>query len=106
MAKYLYIGSYTARGASGALAQGGTARRDAARQVVESVGGTLESFYYGFGTDDFYVTYEAPNAAAAAALALTVGGSGAVSGRTVPLIKPEELDDASKIHASYSPPGS
>ena len=105
MAKYLYIGSYTADGAKGALKDGGSARREAARHTVESVGGRLESYYFAFGTDDFLVTFEAPSAAAAAALALTVGGSGAVSGRTIPLIMPEELDAASKIAADYSPPG-
>lgn len=104
MAKYLYIGSYTAEGAKGALAEGGTARREAARKVIESVGGTLESYYFGFGADDFFVIFDAPSQAAAAALALTVGGSGAVSGRTVPLIMPEELDEASKARVSYTPP--
>lgn len=104
MAKYLYIGSYTAEGAKGALAEGGTSRREAARKVIESIGGTLESYYFGFGTDDFFVIFDAPGAAAAAALALTVGGSGAVSGRTVPLIMPEELDEASRLNVDYSPP--
>ncbi len=106
MAKYLYVGSYTAQGAKGTLTKGGSARREAARKAVESVGGTVESFYFGFGADDFYLIYEAPSAAAAAALALTAGGSGGLSARTIPLITPEELDDASKIHPDYSPPGS
>lgn len=104
MAKYLYIGSYTAEGAKGALAEGGTARHEAARKAIESIGGTLESYYFGFGTDDFFVTFDAPGPAAAAALALTVGGSGAVRGRTVPLIMPAELDEASKLSVTYSPP--
>jgi uncharacterized protein with GYD domain len=104
MAKYMYIGSYTAQGAKGALAEGGSARREAARKVIASVGGTLESYYFGFGKDDFYVTFDVPSAAAAAALALTVGGSGAVGGRTIPIITPEELDEASRIHADYTPP--
>ncbi len=74
MAKYLYVGSYTAQGAKGTLAKGGSARREAARKAVESVGGTIESFYFGFGADDFYLIYDAPSAAAAAALALTPRG--------------------------------
>lgn len=106
MPKYMYIGSYTAQGAKGTLAQGGSARRAAARKSIESVGGTLESYYFGFGKDDFYVIYEAPSAAAAAALALTAGGSGGLSARTIPLITAEEIDEASKIHPDYSPPGS
>lgn len=106
MAKYLYIGSYTAQGAKGVMQQGGSARREAAKKAVESVGGTVESFYYGFGSDDFYLIYDVPNHAAAAALALTVGASGAISARTVPLIMPEELDEAAKLHTDYTPPGS
>jgi uncharacterized protein with GYD domain len=105
MAKFMYIGSYTAAGAKGALADGGTARREATRKLLESVGGRLESYYFGFGKDDFYVTFEVPSAAAAAAMALGVGGSGAVSGRTIPLIMPEELDEASAISVEYTPPG-
>jgi len=106
MAKYLYVGSYTASGAKGTLKDGGSARREAARKAVESVGGTLESFYFGFGADDFYLIYDAPSHSAAAALALAAGGSGALSARTIPLITPEELDDASHISPDYSPPGS
>jgi len=104
MAKFMYIGSYTAQGAKGALAEGGTARRKAAEQVIASVGGTIESYYFGFGKDDFYVIFDVPSAAAAAAAALTVGGSGAVSGRTIPLITPEEIDEASKLSPAYTPP--
>ena len=106
MAKFMYIGSYTAQGAKGALKEGGTARRKAADQVIASVGGTIESYYFGFGKDDFYVTFDVPSAAAAAAAALTVGGSGAVSGRTIPLITAEELDEAAKLSPTYRPPGS
>lgn len=106
MAKFLYIGTYTAQGAKGLMQQGGSARRRAADDVIGSVGGKVESFYFGFGKDDFYVTFDAPSAAAAAAVALTVGASGAISGRTVPLITAEEMDDAAKLHPTYSPPGS
>lgn len=106
MAKYLYIGSYTAQGAKGVMQQGGSARRDAAHKVIESIGGTVESFYFGFGADDFYVIFDAPSHAAASALALTVGGSGAISGRTIPLILPEEIDEAARMQADYTPPGS
>lgn len=105
MAKFIYIGSYSAQGAKGVMQQGGTARRRAAEKVIESVGGRVESFYFGFGKDDFYVTFDAPSAAAAAAVALTVGGSGAVGGRTIPVITAEEIDEAAKMSPDYSPPG-
>ncbi|MGH2393493.1 MAG: GYD domain-containing protein, partial [Candidatus Limnocylindria bacterium] len=58
MAKYLFIGRYTADGAKGILREGGSGRINAARQVVESVGGTVESLYWGFGKDDWYATVD------------------------------------------------
>lgn len=105
MAKYLFIGSYTAEGAKGVLKEGGTRRREVAQQVMSSVGGSMESIYWGFGADDFYVVADLPSAAAAAAAALTVGASGAINLRTVVLLTAEELDEASKIAVSYRPPG-
>lgn len=105
MARYMIIGSYTAQGANGVLKEGGSRRREVAAQVISSVGGTLESFHFGFGTDDFYVIADMPSHAAAAAASLTVGASGAVSARTVVLLTPEELDAASQMTVEYRPPG-
>ena len=48
MPKLLVNASYTAEGAKGLLAQGGTARVEASRAAIESVGGTMESFYFAF----------------------------------------------------------
>ena len=105
MAKYMLIGSYTADGAKGVLKEGGTSRRDAARAAIESAGGSLESFYFGFGTDDYYVTTEFPDHASAAAAALTVGASGTSRAHTVVLISPEEIDAASQKTVNFRPPG-
>jgi uncharacterized protein with GYD domain len=105
MAKYLVIGSYTAEGAKGVLREGGTARIAAARQAVESVGGSLESLYWGFGTDDFYATVDVPSHAAAAALSLTIGASGSIQLRSVPLMTAEDIDAAAKMSPAYRAPG-
>jgi len=105
VAKYLFIGRYTAEGAKGVLREGGSGRRDAARQVVESVGGSLESLYWGFGKDDFYAIVDLPSHAAAAAASLTLGASGAINVRSVPLMTAEDLDAATKLSPSYRPPG-
>ena len=45
MAKYLIQGSYTQDGLGGLLKDGGSKRRDAAKQALEGVGGTMESYY-------------------------------------------------------------
>jgi uncharacterized protein with GYD domain len=103
--RYLIIANYTAEGAKGLLKEGGSARREAANAAVASVGGTLDAFYYGFGADDLYALVDFPDHAAAAAAALTIGSSGAVTIRTVVLITPEEIDAAAKLTPSYRPPG-
>ena len=105
MAKYLLIGSYTAEGAKGVLAEGGSSRRDAAAKAIASAGGTLESFYFGFGSDDFYVTIDYPDHASAAAAALTIGAAGRTQARTIVLLTPEEVDSASQKSIEYRPPG-
>ncbi|HWP62889.1 MAG TPA: GYD domain-containing protein [Candidatus Binatia bacterium] len=105
MAKYLFIGSYTAEGARGLLKDGGSGRRKVAEEVVRSLGGTVEAYYFAFGSDDFYLLADLPDHAAAAALSLTVGSSGAVSVRTVVLMTPEEVDAATQRSVPYRPPG-
>ncbi|MEO8571189.1 MAG: GYD domain-containing protein [Chloroflexota bacterium] len=105
MPKYLFIGSYTAEGAKGVLKEGGTARRAATEKLVASLGGTVEAYYFGFGSDDFYLIADLPGNAAAAAGALTTAASGAVGTRTIVLLTPEELDAAAKLSPSYRRPG-
>ncbi|MEK6190756.1 MAG: GYD domain-containing protein [Chloroflexota bacterium] len=105
MAKYLVIGRYTAEGAKGVLKEGGSGRRDAARQILESVGGTLESLYWGFGKDDFYATVELPSHAAAAAASLAISASGSVNVRSIPLMTAEDIDAATKLSPSFRRPG-
>ncbi len=106
MPKYLFTGSYTAAGVKGVLAEGGSGRRAAVEKLVSSVGGRLDSFYFGFGGDDFYVTVDLPSNEAAAAAALTVGAPGTTNVRTVVLLTPEQVDAATKLSPDYRPPGS
>jgi uncharacterized protein with GYD domain len=105
MPKYLFTGSYTAEGARGVLKEGGTGRRAATEKLVTSLGGTVEAYYFAFGSDDFYLIADLPSNAAAAAGALTAGASGAISTRTIVLLTPEEVDAATKLSPSYRPPG-
>lgn len=53
MPKYLFQGSYTVEGLRGLLKDGGTKRREVVAQLIQSLGGTLEAFYYAYGDDDF-----------------------------------------------------
>jgi len=47
MTKYVFLASYTAEGAKGVQSSGGSSRVDALGKVAETLGGTLESFYFG-----------------------------------------------------------
>ena len=105
MAKYLVMASYTAEGAKGVLKDGGTKRRQAAEQALKSAGGTLEAFYFAFGDNDAYVILEAPDHATVAAASLAINASGAVRTKTVVLLTPEEIDQASKKGTTYQAPG-
>lgn len=105
MPKYLWKVSYTAQGAKGLLKEGGSSRRALVAELTKSMGGTLEAFYFAFGSDDVYVIAEAPDNATAAAISLTVGASGAASIETVVLLTPEEIDQASETAVDYRPPG-
>jgi uncharacterized protein with GYD domain len=105
MAKYLVAASYTAEGAKGVLKDGGTKRRQAAEQAIKSAGGKLESFYFAFGEDDVYAIMDAPDHATVAAASLAINASGAVRTKTVVLLTPEEIDQASRKGTIYQPPG-
>ena len=105
MPKYLFTGSYTAEGARGVLAEGGSGRRAATERLVASLGGTVEAYYFAFGSDDFYLIADLPGNAAAAAGALTASASGAIRTRTIVLLTPEDVDAATKLSPNYRPPG-
>ena len=105
MPKYLLEASYTAEGVKGLLKDGGTKRHSAVRALVESVGGKLEMFYYAFGAADVLVIADLPDHAAAAAISLIIGSTGAVTGKTTVLLTPQEIDQAVKKSPSYTAPG-
>ena len=101
----MFTGSFAAQGARGVLAEGGSSRRAEVEKMFASVGGTLESYYFAFRSDDFFIIGDLPDNAAAAAAAMTTSASGAVHARTVALLTPEEVDRAAKLSPSYRAPG-
>ncbi len=90
------------------LAKNPEDRRDAARSYVESVGGGLHGFWYAFGEYDAYTLWEAPDNVSMAAVAIAIGGGGALSKfeTTVLLTVEETLDALGRVEAiRYRPPG-
>jgi uncharacterized protein with GYD domain len=105
MPKYLFAASLTQSGVQGVMKEGGTSRRETLRKTAESVGGTLEAFYFAFGTNDVYLIVDLPDAVSAAALSMTTSASGAVRVNTTVLITPEEMDQVRTKAVQYRPPG-
>ena len=70
-------------------------RRKAAQSYIESVGGKLHGFWYAFGSHDGYNLWEAPDNVSMAAVALAIGGGGALSSfETTVLMSVDDTMDA------------
>ena len=106
MPKYMIHASYTVAGVKGLQSKGGTSRRDAIAEMLEGLGGSLESMYFAFGDADVVVIADLPDNEAATAVALTVNAAGGAATKTWVLLTPEEVDAAAKLSVSYRAPGS
>ena len=83
-------------------------RRQAAQEYIESVGGKLHGFWYAFGEHDGYNLWEAPDNVSMAAVALAIGGGGALSSieTTVLMTVDETMDAMRKAQdVRYQAPG-
>jgi uncharacterized protein with GYD domain len=105
MSRYLWQVSYTAEGMKGVLKEGGSSRREMVEKLAANLGGSIESFDFAFGDDDVYLIGEFPNHVDVAAVAMTVGASGAASVKTTVLLTPEEIDQAAQRSVDYRAPG-
>jgi len=105
MAKYLYLASYTQEGLKGLLKDGGSKRKADLSAAVKELNGTLETLYFAFGENDVYSIVDIPDNVSAATIAIKINASGAAKVKTVVLLTPEQIDEATKINISYRPPG-
>lgn len=99
MPRYLWQVTYSPTGASGVIADGGTARCDAIRRMVERVGGSVEICYFSLGGRDLYVIGEVPDEIAAASLSIHTTASGAARTEAITLLTPDEMDKATSTVA-------
>ncbi|MDX6644313.1 MAG: hypothetical protein QOK40_40 [Miltoncostaeaceae bacterium] len=109
MAKYLSVFDYTGEAWSRMVANPGD-RSEAARKLIEDMGGTMECFYWMLGDHDGVVIYEAPDEATAAAIVGGVRASQLVRAITThqlvgPQVAGEALGLAARARAAYRPPG-
>ena len=105
MGKYLFEVSYTQDGVKGVLKEGGSSRVTTIEKLIKSHGGNVEAFYFAFGGADAYLIVDFPSSVEAAAISLTVSGSGAATVKTIVLLTPAEVDSAAKVEVDYRAPG-
>jgi uncharacterized protein with GYD domain len=109
MAKFAFFFNYKPETWDQMLKKPGD-RTAAVRDLVSSVGGSLESLYFMFGDRDGIAVIDVPDAAAAAACSLAVTSSGAFSHmETHQLIAaddlPSVLEKAARARETYRLPG-
>jgi uncharacterized protein with GYD domain len=105
MSRYLFYGNYTPEGFAGLIEEGGSKRIEAAKQTLESVGGFLEAFYFSFGEQAFYIIVDLPDNVTTTAVLLAGNVSGTFDIHGIPLLTPQELDEAVKKSVDFRPPG-
>jgi uncharacterized protein with GYD domain len=103
--KFLVHASYTPEGTTGLLKSGASARREAVEELMTSLGGSLEAFYFTFGEDDAVLIVDLPDYEAALSVGFAVRASGMVQSKTTVLIPIEEVDRAIKREVHFRPPG-
>lgn len=106
MPKYMIQAQFSEGSLKGTIEEGGTARHQAVKAAVESMGGTLDAYFYTFGDYDVIGIAEMPDNATAAGFAMAVASAGGTAAtKTTVLLTPAEMDEAVKKHPDYRPPG-
>ena len=109
MAKYAFFFSYTSETWARMIQRPGD-RTAAVRQLLDKLGGSLESMYWMTGAHDGLVIADIPDSVGAAALSVSVGSTGAFE-----TLETHELFDQDQLAQilsrskdttdSYQPPG-
>ncbi|MBQ1074887.1 GYD domain-containing protein [Micromonospora sp. C31] len=105
MAKFLFTAAYTVEGINGLMRDGGTRRAEVIRALIENTGGRMESLYFALGQYDAYVICDLADQQTAVALAATIRAAGGLDTRIIPLLTPEDMDEALRMKVAYQPPG-
>ncbi len=109
MPKYVSLFAYTGEAWSRMVANPSD-RTEAARKLIQEMGGNMEAFYWMLGDHDGMVIYEAPDEATVAAIVGGVHASKLIAHiETHQLVGPQEasaaLALAATARAAYRPPG-
>ena len=109
MTKYAFFFSYTNDSWTRMISAPGD-RTAAVRQVLGSLGGSLECIYWMFGAHDGFAVADLPDSVSAAAVSIAVASSGAFAhNETHELLTQEQfgnaLQRASTAAQVFQPPG-
>jgi len=108
MPKYLAMFSYSPE-AMAAMIENPADREPAIRHVLESVGASLEVFYWMRGSHDGIAIIDAPDSVTMAAINATVNSTGSIRSETYDLFSTSEihdvLDTAWTARANFTLPG-
>src|SRR4051794_2026446 len=109
MAAYAIFFSYTPQAWASMMVKAED-RAAAARAMIESAGGTLESLYYMLGDRDGFAVVHVPSNEDVAALSIAIAGSGAFSHvESRALVAPQDLagvlEKAAAARGAYTAPG-
>ena len=100
MSYFMIQASYTTQ-ATASMIKNPQDRAAAVRPMIERMGGKLHGLWLAFGEFDVVVIAVMPDNVSAAAIAMAVGSSGAMSAyRTTPLLTVAEATDAMKKAAA------
>jgi uncharacterized protein with GYD domain len=102
MSMYLYIGSYSAEGRKGLMAEGGSSREAATRALFESMGGSVERYAFAMGSFDFVIIADMPDDRVALIPPLIANSTGTVSVTTTKLLTPLEMDAVTSLAQSFT----
>jgi uncharacterized protein with GYD domain len=108
MPRFITFFSYTGESAK-AMIERPSDRSAAVKALVESVGGTLEAFYWMQGKHDGFLISDVPDGVKGSALSVAVGASGAVVGlETHQIFDHDEqaavVEQAALALKAYKPP--
>ena len=105
MAKYMWQVSYSPDGMKGMLKEGGSSRKTMVEKLASNMGGSVESMYFAFGDTDAFIVADFPSDVDVTAVAMTVGAAGLASVKTIKLLTPEQVDEATQKTVEYRAPG-
>jgi uncharacterized protein with GYD domain len=108
MPKYLALFSYSDQ-AMAAMLDNPADREAAVRRVLDSVGASLESFYWMFGSHDGVAVVETKDSVTMAGISTAIRSTGTVRSETHELFSSDDihhiLETAKKARASFTQPG-